>query len=185
MRLTRRHAIQTGALALLAPLFPRTCPGRRGVSYPARSRRTERRARNEGRHSMRHGTIRPACARPFPAGQLQPGDRTAEVDEPSPGPRSLRLHRGRPAVCRRKIVWVRHPGHNLCWNTSNPAWFDTVLNRQNARDYLAGHIATVAGRYRGKVEFLGRSQRTDRHVEQAPRRSADRPLARLHRPRVS
>ncbi len=43
-------------------------------------------------------------------------------------------------------------GHNLCWNTSNPAWFDTVLNRQNARDYLAGHIATVAGRYRGKVD---------------------------------
>jgi endo-1,4-beta-xylanase len=43
-------------------------------------------------------------------------------------------------------------GHNLCWNTSNPAWFGSVLTRQNARDYLTNHIAAVAGRYRGKVD---------------------------------
>jgi endo-1,4-beta-xylanase len=43
-------------------------------------------------------------------------------------------------------------GHNLCWNTSNPSWFDSVLNKQNARDYLVGHIKTVVGRYRGKVD---------------------------------
>jgi endo-1,4-beta-xylanase len=43
-------------------------------------------------------------------------------------------------------------GHNLCWNTGNPAWFGQVLTKQNARDYLAGHIQTVAGRYRGKVD---------------------------------
>jgi endo-1,4-beta-xylanase len=43
-------------------------------------------------------------------------------------------------------------GHNLCWNTGNPSWFDSALNKQNARDYLTGHIQTVAGRYRGKVD---------------------------------
>ena len=43
-------------------------------------------------------------------------------------------------------------GHNLCWNTGNPSWFASVLNKQNARDYLTGHIQTVAGRYRGKID---------------------------------
>jgi len=43
-------------------------------------------------------------------------------------------------------------GHNLCWNTSNPAWFASVLSKQNARDYLEGYIKTVAGRYSGKVD---------------------------------
>jgi len=43
-------------------------------------------------------------------------------------------------------------GHNLCWNTGNPSWFTSVLSKQNARDYLTGHIQTVAGRYRGKVD---------------------------------
>jgi endo-1,4-beta-xylanase len=43
-------------------------------------------------------------------------------------------------------------GHNLCWNTSNPSWFDATLNRQNARDCLEGYIKTVAGRYCGKVD---------------------------------
>ena len=45
-------------------------------------------------------------------------------------------------------------GHNLCWNTGNPSWFASVLNKQNARDYLTGHIQTVAGRYRGRVDSL-------------------------------
>jgi endo-1,4-beta-xylanase len=43
-------------------------------------------------------------------------------------------------------------GHNLCWNTSNPAWFASVLSKQNAREYLTSYIRTVAGRYRGRVD---------------------------------
>jgi len=43
-------------------------------------------------------------------------------------------------------------GHNLCWNASNPEWLGSVLTKQNARDYLAGYIKTVAGRYRGQVD---------------------------------
>jgi endo-1,4-beta-xylanase len=54
-------------------------------------------------------------------------------------------------VDAKKIGFAIH-GHNLCWNASNPAWFDSVLTRQNAREYLANHIMTVAGRYRGKVD---------------------------------
>jgi endo-1,4-beta-xylanase len=43
-------------------------------------------------------------------------------------------------------------GHNLCWNSSNPKWFGSVLTKRNARDYLSRYIKTVAGRYRGKVD---------------------------------
>jgi endo-1,4-beta-xylanase len=43
-------------------------------------------------------------------------------------------------------------GHNLCWNSSNPEWFDRVLTKQNARDHLTGYIKTVVGRYRGYVD---------------------------------
>src|SRR5438105_1255446 len=43
-------------------------------------------------------------------------------------------------------------GHNLCWNTSNPTWFDGVLTKQNARNYLVDHINTVVRRYKGRVD---------------------------------
>jgi endo-1,4-beta-xylanase len=43
-------------------------------------------------------------------------------------------------------------GHNLCWNSSNPAWFDSVLTKQNAREYLSSYITTVVKRYRGQVD---------------------------------
>ena len=43
-------------------------------------------------------------------------------------------------------------GHNLCWNTGNPKWFDSVLNKSNARQFLVDHITTVMKRYAGKVD---------------------------------
>lgn len=43
-------------------------------------------------------------------------------------------------------------GHNLCWNSSNPAWFDVALTKQNARDHLISHITKVVKRYRGQVD---------------------------------
>jgi endo-1,4-beta-xylanase len=51
-----------------------------------------------------------------------------------------------------KTYGIAVHGHNLCWNTSNPSWFDAVLNTRNARDFLEDHIKTVAGRFRGKVD---------------------------------
>jgi endo-1,4-beta-xylanase len=44
-------------------------------------------------------------------------------------------------------------GHNLCWNApDNPAWFKTVLNKSNAKQYLTEHITTVMKRYRGRIQ---------------------------------
>jgi endo-1,4-beta-xylanase len=42
-------------------------------------------------------------------------------------------------------------GHNLCWHESIPKWFAGTVNKDNARQFLAEHIQTVAGRYAGKV----------------------------------
>jgi len=43
-------------------------------------------------------------------------------------------------------------GHNLCWNTSNPGWMSTVLNKSNARQFLIDHITKVMGRYAGQFD---------------------------------
>ena len=44
-------------------------------------------------------------------------------------------------------------GHNLCWNSplAYPAWFKTVLNKNNAAQFLTDHIATVMKRYEGRI----------------------------------
>ena len=42
-------------------------------------------------------------------------------------------------------------GHNLCWHEALPAWFKDVANKDNARQMLAAHIRTVAGRYSGQI----------------------------------
>jgi endo-1,4-beta-xylanase len=45
-------------------------------------------------------------------------------------------------------------GHNLCWNAdaTNPAWLSSTLTKQNAGQYLTQHIATVMGRYKGRID---------------------------------
>jgi len=42
-------------------------------------------------------------------------------------------------------------GHNLCWHEALPAWFASTVNKENAAQFLTGHILTVAGRYAGKL----------------------------------
>jgi endo-1,4-beta-xylanase len=42
-------------------------------------------------------------------------------------------------------------GHNLCWNTSNPAWLAQTLTTGNAEAMLAGYITLVMKRYAGKI----------------------------------
>ena len=42
-------------------------------------------------------------------------------------------------------------GHNLCWHEALPKWFAASVNKGNAEQFLTRHIATVAGRYKGKI----------------------------------
>jgi endo-1,4-beta-xylanase len=42
-------------------------------------------------------------------------------------------------------------GHNLCWNTLNPAWLTQTITSTNAESILTKHISTVVGRYAGKM----------------------------------
>ena len=46
---------------------------------------------------------------------------------------------------------IKVRGHNLCWHEQLPAWFAAAVNPGNAEQYLTTHIATVAGRYRGRI----------------------------------
>ncbi len=43
-------------------------------------------------------------------------------------------------------------GHNLCWHEQLPNWFGSVATGENAASLLTQHIATVAGRYAGRVQ---------------------------------
>lgn len=42
-------------------------------------------------------------------------------------------------------------GHTFCWHRAQPSWFPYTLNRSNAARFLTEHIATVAGRYKGRM----------------------------------
>lgn len=42
-------------------------------------------------------------------------------------------------------------GHNLCWHEQLPKWFEGTVTRDNAAKVLTDHIATVAGRYKGRI----------------------------------
>ncbi len=42
-------------------------------------------------------------------------------------------------------------GHNLCWHEALPGWFAATVNKGNAEQFLTTHIATVVGRYKGRI----------------------------------
>ncbi len=42
-------------------------------------------------------------------------------------------------------------GHTLIWGESLPPWFAETVNSKNAAEYLSKHIATVVGRYAGRM----------------------------------
>lgn len=46
---------------------------------------------------------------------------------------------------------LRVRGHNLCWHDAQPDWLLATANSQNAASLLEQHIATVAGRYAGRI----------------------------------
>lgn len=43
-------------------------------------------------------------------------------------------------------------GHNLCWNTGNPAWLSSAVTPANAESMLVEYITMVAGRYAGQLD---------------------------------
>ena len=43
-------------------------------------------------------------------------------------------------------------GHNFVWHQQLPSWFEGTATKDNARQILTGHILTVGGRYKGKMQ---------------------------------
>jgi endo-1,4-beta-xylanase len=42
-------------------------------------------------------------------------------------------------------------GHNFVWHESLPKWFESTVNKDNARKFMTDHIMTVGGRYKGRI----------------------------------
>jgi endo-1,4-beta-xylanase len=47
---------------------------------------------------------------------------------------------------------MRFRGHNLCWNHWLPGWVQRSVTKANAERTLTDHIATVVGRYKGRID---------------------------------
>ncbi|WP_162539319.1 endo-1,4-beta-xylanase [Granulicella sp. WH15] len=47
---------------------------------------------------------------------------------------------------------IKLRGHTLAWHESIPSWFEATVTKENARHFLEEHIATVVGRYKGKMQ---------------------------------
>lgn len=152
MRLDRRDVTKTGILALLGVF------ARNGVGSPPKWMRSKGLASLGAECGMKVG-IQASVGR-FTQPELGPflQDNFNMITPP------LKWVHLRPTADRYDFIAADHEiaysnsnglavhGHNLCWNDSNPAWFGSVLNPQNAREYLASYIRTVVGRYRGKVD---------------------------------
>jgi endo-1,4-beta-xylanase len=46
---------------------------------------------------------------------------------------------------------MRVRGHNFVWHEALPGWFANTVNKDNAQKFLADHIHTVGGRFKGKI----------------------------------
>jgi endo-1,4-beta-xylanase len=46
---------------------------------------------------------------------------------------------------------IKLRGHTLVWHEAIPDWFAATVNKDNAKHFLEDHIATVVGRYKGKM----------------------------------
>jgi endo-1,4-beta-xylanase len=46
---------------------------------------------------------------------------------------------------------IKLRGHTLVWHEAIPEWFAGTVTKENAKHFLEEHIATVVGRYKGKM----------------------------------
>jgi endo-1,4-beta-xylanase len=64
---------------------------------------------------------------------------------------------------------IKLRGHTLVWHEAIPTWFASTVTSENAKHFLEDHIATVVGRYKGKIHswdvvneaVLPKDKRTD------------------------
>ena len=68
-----------------------------------------------------------------------------------PGPERFDFTEADRFVAFAEAHGMKIRGHNLCWHEALPKWFAAIVNKSNAEQYLTRHIATVVGRYKGKI----------------------------------
>ncbi|GGA68369.1 beta-xylanase [Edaphobacter acidisoli] len=68
-----------------------------------------------------------------------------------PAPNSYNFTDADALVAFAEAHGIKVRGHNFVWHEALPKWFNTTVNKDNARKFLVDHINTVAGRYKGKI----------------------------------
>ena len=69
-----------------------------------------------------------------------------------PTPDTFSFEAGDALVAFGDAHGIKVRGHNLCWHSQLPAWFNSVATKDNAHQLLVDHIRTVAGHFKGKLQ---------------------------------
>ena len=69
-----------------------------------------------------------------------------------PTPATFSFEAGDALVAFGDAHGIKVRGHNLCWHSQLPAWFNSVATKDNAHQLLVDHIRTVAGHFKGKLQ---------------------------------
>lgn len=69
-----------------------------------------------------------------------------------PTPTTYSFEAGDALVAFGEAHGIKVRGHNLCWHSQLPTWFNSYVTKDNARQVLVDHISTVAGHFKGKLQ---------------------------------
>ena len=69
-----------------------------------------------------------------------------------PTPDTFSFEAGDALVAFGDAHGIKVRGHNLCWHSQLPTWFNSVATKDNAHQLLVDHIRTVAGHFKGKLQ---------------------------------
>jgi endo-1,4-beta-xylanase len=78
-------------------------------------------------------------------------DYAFKMEPMRPGPQSFNFREADEIADFARTQGLKLRGHTFVWHQSLPAWFGSFVTKENAAQVMTQHIATVGGRYAGRV----------------------------------
>jgi endo-1,4-beta-xylanase len=78
-------------------------------------------------------------------------ENSMKVGPMRPTPNTYSFDAGDALVAFGDAHGIKVRGHNLCWHSQLPTWFNSYVTKDNARQILVDHITTVVSHYKGKL----------------------------------
>lgn len=78
-------------------------------------------------------------------------ENSMKVGPMRPTPTTYSFEAGDALVAFGDAHGIKVRGHNLCWHSQLPSWFNSYATPENAHQLLVDHITTVVSHYKGKL----------------------------------